>query len=150
MALIFASQSLSLVTESKVKALPLSILARLLTSTISSTFKAGTFLSSVSASVTLSAEHQVHISQSSPLSQILQSLSSSPLTTSIASISRLTAHILALLIDDPSSSRLNEGMDTISDTLEVLRNIAKTVEHDWISCPLASATDADIGEYFNV
>jgi hypothetical protein len=64
LALIFASQSLPLVTPSKVKALPLPILSRLLTTTISSTFKAGTFLSSVSASVTLSPQHQVHISVS--------------------------------------------------------------------------------------
>lgn len=62
LALILASQSLPLVAQHKLKALPLPILARLLTSTISSAFKAGTFLSSVSASVTLSSEHQVHIS----------------------------------------------------------------------------------------
>lgn len=62
LALIFASHSLPLVTQSKIKALPLPILSRLLTTTIASTFKAGTFLSSVSASVTLSPQHQVHIS----------------------------------------------------------------------------------------
>lgn len=62
LVLILASQSLPLVAQHKLKALPLHILARLLTSTISSAFKAGTFLSSVSASVTLSPNHQVHIS----------------------------------------------------------------------------------------
>ncbi|KAF8969004.1 hypothetical protein BDZ97DRAFT_1797362 [Flammula alnicola] len=144
LALILASQSLPLVAQSKLKALPLPILARLLTSTISSTFKAGTFLSSVSASVTLSPQHQVHISLSSPLAQTLQSLSSSPLTISIASISRLTANILALLIDQPSSSRLDEGMYTIYETLDVLREMAKQVERDWVSCPLASVMDDDI------
>lgn len=62
LALIFASQSLPLVHQHKLKALPLSTLARLLTATISSTFKSGTFLSSVSASVTLSPQHHAHIS----------------------------------------------------------------------------------------
>ncbi|KIM41760.1 hypothetical protein M413DRAFT_445001 [Hebeloma cylindrosporum] len=146
LVLILASQSLPLVEEKKRKALPLPILARLLTATISSTFKSGTFLSSISASVTLSPQHQVHISPSTPLVQTLQSMSSSPLTISIASISKLTANVLELLIDSPSSSRLNEGMDTISETLDVLRELAKQVERDWIACPLASCTDRDIAQ----
>lgn len=62
LALILASQSLPLIASNKLKTLPLTTLARLLTSTISSAFKAGTFLSSVSASATLSPDHQVHIS----------------------------------------------------------------------------------------
>ena len=74
-------------------------------------------------------------------------MSSSPLTISIAPISRLTANILELLIDSPSSSRLNDGMDTISQTLDALRELAKQVERDWIACPLASFTDRDIGTY---
>jgi hypothetical protein len=60
-------------------------------------------------------------------------MSSSPLTTSIASISRLTANVLELLIASPSSSRLNEGMDAISQTLDALRDLAKQVERDWIA-----------------
>ncbi|KDR82333.1 hypothetical protein GALMADRAFT_58520 [Galerina marginata CBS 339.88] len=144
LVLILASQSLPLVAENKLKALPLPSLARLLTSTISSAFKAGTFLSSVSASVTLSPNHQVHISPSSPLAQTLQSMLSSPLTASIPSISKLTANILALLIDSPSSSRLPDGMRSISEALDVCRDMAKQVERDWIACPLASFTDLDI------
>ncbi|KAJ3512387.1 hypothetical protein NLJ89_g3553 [Agrocybe chaxingu] len=144
LALILASQSLPLVAQNKLEALPLPALVRLLTSTITSTFKSGTFLSSVSASVTLSAEKQVHISHSSPLAQTLQSMSSSPLTTSIASISRLTANVLALLIDSPSSSRTPDNMYTISDTLDALRQMAKVLERDWIACPLASFTDLEI------
>jgi hypothetical protein len=49
------------VSEQKLKALPLPVFARLLTSTISSTFKAGTFLSSAPASVIISPQHQAHI-----------------------------------------------------------------------------------------
>jgi len=63
LVLILASESFPLVAEQKWKALPfLTTLARLLTTTICSTFEFGTFLSSVSASVTLSPQHQVHIS----------------------------------------------------------------------------------------
>ncbi|KAH9480173.1 hypothetical protein JR316_0006771 [Psilocybe cubensis] len=144
LVLILASQSLPLVARHKLKALPLPILARLLTSTISSAFKAGTFLSSVSASVTLSPNHQVHISPTSPLSQTLQSMSSSPLTKSMASVSRFTAYVLELLIDSPSLSRLSDGLCTISETLDTLQELTKVVERDWIACPLASFTDLDI------
>lgn len=62
LALILASQSLPLIAQDKLKVLPLANLAKLLTSTISSAFKGGAFLSSASASVTLSPQHQVHIS----------------------------------------------------------------------------------------
>ena len=61
MAAILAS-SLPLVHRHKIKALSLSTLARLLTSKISTSFNSGTFLSSVSASVTLSPQHHAHIS----------------------------------------------------------------------------------------
>jgi len=144
LALILASQCLPLVAKHRLEALPLPALARLLTSTIASTFKFGTFLSSASASVTLSAEKQVHISPTSPLAQVLQSLSSSPLTISIASISRLTAKVLSLMIDSPRSSRSKENLYTVSDTLDLMREMAKHVERDWISCPLASVTDEEI------
>jgi len=72
-------------------------------------------------------------------------MSSSPLTASIASISRLTAHVLALLIESPRSSRLVEGLYTISDSLDDMREMAKLIERDWIACPLASLTDLEIG-----
>ncbi|KAF8817202.1 hypothetical protein BYT27DRAFT_7205062 [Phlegmacium glaucopus] len=137
LALILASQSLPLVHQHKLKALPLSTLARLLTSTISSTFKSGTFLSSVSASITLSPQHHAHISTSSPLAQTLQSMASSPLTVSIAPISRLAAITLALLVDE-------DGLFTVSESLDILQQMAKQVERDWISCPLASFTDLEI------
>ena len=90
--------SLPLVHQHKLKALPLSTPARLLTSTISTSFNSGTFLSSVSASVTLSPQHHAHISvhhlfldrywKFYSLPRRLQSIASSPLTLSLASISR--------------------------------------------------------------
>ena len=59
--MILASQFLPLVAQHRLEALPLPAIATLLMSTISLTFKQGTFLSSVSASVTLSPGDQVHI-----------------------------------------------------------------------------------------
>ncbi|TFK24406.1 hypothetical protein FA15DRAFT_669639 [Coprinopsis marcescibilis] len=143
LALIFASQSFPLISQQKLKVLPLPILAQILTSTISTTFKNGTFLSAVSASVTLSSEHLVHISPSSAFAQTLQSIMTSPLTAAISSISRFTANVLSLLLDAPSS-HLDEDMRAVSDTLNSLREIAKTIEKDWISTSLASVTDAGI------
>ena len=67
-------------------------------------------------------------------------MSSSPLTVSIASISRLTAITLALLVDE-------DGLFTVSESLDILQQMAKQVERDWISCPLASFTDLEIGMF---
>lgn len=64
LSLVLASRSLPLVEKHRLEALPLRALARLLTTTIASTFKNGTFLSSISASVSLSPGQQVHISVS--------------------------------------------------------------------------------------
>ena len=90
LALIFASQSLPLVPRHKLKALPLSTLARLLTSTISSTFKSGTFLSSVSASITLSSQHHAHISVHQSL--LLTSIDTEHFIVFFASCPNLTIH----------------------------------------------------------
>lgn len=78
------------------------------------------------------------------MAQTLQSMSSSPLTTSIASIARLTANVLALLVEAPSSL-IFDGMRTINECFGILEEVARQVERDWISCPLANVTDLDIG-----
>ncbi|KAJ3500632.1 hypothetical protein NMY22_g19198 [Coprinellus aureogranulatus] len=139
-ALIFASQSFPLIPQNKLKVLPLPLLSQMLTSTICATFKNGTFLSSVSASVTLTPDNQVHISSSSAFAQTVQSITSSPLTASISSIARFTSNILSLLLDLPSS-HLDENMKAASHCLQSLQDVAKTVERDWISTSLASVTD---------
>ena len=70
-------------------------------------------------------------------------MASSPLTVSIAPISRLTAITLALLIDE-------DVLSTVSESLGILQQIAKQVERDWIVCPLASFTDLEIGMFQQV
>ncbi|KAJ2926403.1 hypothetical protein H1R20_g10695, partial [Candolleomyces eurysporus] len=143
MALIFASQSFPLIPQDKLKVLPLPMLSQILTSTICATFKSGTFLSSVSASVTLTPDNRVHISPSSAFAQTIHSIKTSPLTASISSIARFTANVLALLLDLPSS-HLDEHMRAVEHCLEALRDMAKKVERDWISTSLASVSDAEI------
>ncbi|EAU85803.1 hypothetical protein CC1G_05020 [Coprinopsis cinerea okayama7 len=144
LALIFASQSFPLISQNKLKVLPLPALAQILTLTIATTFKNGAFLSSVSASVTLSPEHQVHISPSSAFAQTLQSITTSPLTAAISSISRFTSNVLSLMLDSPSSSHFAEDVIAVWQTLDTLREVTKKVERDWISTSLASVTDAGI------
>ncbi|RXW20107.1 hypothetical protein EST38_g5738 [Candolleomyces aberdarensis] len=143
MALIFASQSFPLIPQDKLKVLPLPMLSQILTSTICATFKSGTFLSSVSASVTLTPDNRVHISPSSAFAQTIHSIKTSPLTAAISSIARFTANVLALLLDLPSS-HLDEHMRAVEHCLEALRDMAKKVERDWISTSLASVSDAEI------
>lgn len=145
LALVLASQSLPLVSQARLRALLIPVLARVLTSTISATFKSGTFISSISPSTSLTPEQHVHISSPSPLAKTLRSMSSSPLAASIPSICRFTANALALLLDYPTS-RTNEGMCTVSDTLKVLGDMSTKIETDWSKGALASATKDQIDE----
>ncbi|KAF9019185.1 hypothetical protein BDZ89DRAFT_1073211 [Hymenopellis radicata] len=102
-ALILSSQSLPLVVEDKLKALPLDILGRLLTSTISSAFTSGTFLTSPSALVKL------------------------PLLASVAPLSKLSSLTHSVLLD----SRPRDGLVTSQETLSSLEAICAQVEMDW-------------------
>ncbi|TFK39012.1 hypothetical protein BDQ12DRAFT_604733 [Crucibulum laeve] len=143
LALILASQSLPLVVRDKLKVLPLPMLTRALTTTISSTFKSGAFLSDLQASLK-SKDNKICIPSSSPMSQTLQSISSSPLMSSIASLSKLTATVLSLMLDTSSPTRVDEGMHTTSLTLETFREMSRQVETDWASTQLARASEDDI------
>lgn len=71
-------------------------------------------------------------------------MTSSPLTNSISSISKLTANVFCILLESPRPAAITDNYHTVSDSLDLLRDIAKTIERDWISCPLANATDSDI------
>ncbi|KAF8919054.1 hypothetical protein CPB85DRAFT_1430204 [Mucidula mucida] len=101
--LILSSQSLPLVVEDKLKALPLDILGRLLTSTISSAFTSGTFLTSSSAL-------------------------NSPLLASVAPLSKLSSLTHSVLLD----SRPRDGLLTAQETLSTLEAVCAQVETDWI------------------
>ncbi|KAG7440838.1 uncharacterized protein BT62DRAFT_1080517 [Guyanagaster necrorhizus] len=103
-ALILSSRSLPLISEEKLKALPLEILLQLLTSTISSAFLAGKFLSS-------------------PLPE-------SPLMASIAPLSKLSSLAHSLLLD----SRPKDGLMTAQATLMTLRELCAHVEADYRTC----------------
>ncbi|KAF7346109.1 hypothetical protein MSAN_01837600 [Mycena sanguinolenta] len=128
LALILASQSLVLVVPSKLKALPLSILADLLTFTVTSAFASGAFLSSPSSSVLFSST--------------LQTVNNSPLMESIASLSKLTALSITILCEH----RPTEGMVAAAAALEALRPLSRTLENDWIGSPLAKAVRTDAAD----
>ncbi|KAJ4481954.1 hypothetical protein J3R30DRAFT_3699258 [Lentinula aciculospora] len=97
LSLIFAAQSLPLVASSKLKALPLIALSRLLTVCIAETFSAGDFLR--------------------------QSAISDTLRPHIASLSRLEALVLSLALN----SRPREGLNSAQETLFRLHEMAVQV-----------------------
>jgi hypothetical protein len=66
-ALLVASQSLPLVSRTKLQILPLPTLIHLIVVAISSTLHSGKFLCELSASIVRQDEHHVHIPVSQPL-----------------------------------------------------------------------------------
>jgi hypothetical protein len=73
----------------------------------------------------------------------MQTLSSSPLTSSIAPLSKLTAMTLFLLFD----SHPLDGFSAAAETLMVLKNMTSNVESDWKDSKLAAVQeDAEICE----
>ncbi|KAK7048188.1 hypothetical protein R3P38DRAFT_3256846 [Favolaschia claudopus] len=127
LALILAAQSLTLVVPTKLKALPLSVLADLLVFTVTSAFASGTFLSAASSS------------KSSTSSPTLRAINESPLMEFIAPLSKLTALTLTIFIE----SRPAEGMVTAAAALAALQPLSKSLESDWIGGSMAKVLQAD-------
>ncbi|RDB15275.1 Peroxisomal biogenesis factor 8 [Hypsizygus marmoreus] len=139
LTLLLASQALPLIPTTKLKALPLSLLARFLTSTISSSFHHGTFLRSLPEST---SSGKIHIPISSSVAQTIQGMSSSPTMAAMASLSKLTALVLGTLKDDAPG-----GLNEASETLHAFKDIASNVENDWELSGLAGAkSDDDIAQ----
>ena len=69
-----------------------------------------------------------------------------PAFSSAASLSRLAARSLHSRLESSSDSKKSEGLRAASETLELLRDMVKHLEHDWSIAPLADATEGDIGE----
>ncbi|KAF9010153.1 hypothetical protein BDQ17DRAFT_1299826 [Cyathus striatus] len=144
LALIMAAQSLPLVDDKRLKALPLPILGRLLLSTISSAFDSGEFLSSMQPSISRNVIYKIDIPASSPLAHRIQVVSTSPIMASIASLSKLTAKVYALLLDAIYTSRVREALKSASFALQTVQDMAKKVELEWSSSSLADANENDI------
>lgn len=123
LALILASQSLPLLPTVKLQALPLPLLNYLLVSVVSSAFAHGTFLASLPKFI--SAE-PIQIPKNSTFAHSIQEMAFTPVMTSIAGLSRLTALVLGMLIDSPGGSLREAG-----ETLEMYRQMAGRVEQDW-------------------
>ncbi|KAF9465773.1 hypothetical protein BDZ94DRAFT_1159342 [Collybia nuda] len=135
LALILASQSVPLLPLIKLKALPLSFLAHLLTSTICSAFHDGTFLES---SDQILSKGPIHVLPTSPLAERVKAMSSSPIMAAIASLSKLTAVVLGALINSSAESLLEAA-----EVLDAFRWIAVNVERDWKTSPFASVRNED-------
>lgn len=82
--------------------------------------------------------------------QTLHVITGSPAFTSAASLSRLAARSLRSRLESSSDSDKSEGLRAASETLRLLRDMAKQLEHDWTIAPLAGATEHDIGEYMSM
>ena len=110
LTLILASQSLPHVRPTKLKALPLSLLVRLLTTTISSAFDRGNFL------------------------RMMPQLSANPIPTMqfMAALSRLTAVLLGVLVNSPKG-----GLTEAHESLETFRDISSQVERHWMASKLS-------------
>jgi hypothetical protein len=154
LALILASQSLPLLPTVKLRALPLSLLSHLLTSVISSAFAQGTFLALLPKFISAEPIHipvrpLIHIvsmkvyfpQKNSSFTLSIQETVSTPIMTSIAGLSKLTALVLGILIDSPGGS-LREA----EEALEIYRQMAGRVEQDWKGSKLSAVeNDEEIG-----
>ncbi|KAF8629292.1 hypothetical protein AX15_003525 [Amanita polypyramis BW_CC] len=141
LSLILASQCLSLVSRTKLKALPLSVLNRMLVSAITEAFHAGTFLSSLSTPSTSATRGSLRIPDSYGLH--LKTLMSSPAYSSLALLSKLTALTLELSLDT-RSQRIQQAMETSVRTLSAFEQMARVIEANWNSGPLLGRKDGDI------
>ncbi|KAF8895163.1 hypothetical protein BD779DRAFT_1497859 [Infundibulicybe gibba] len=146
LSLILASQSLPLINQEKLKALPLPVLSRVLATTISSAYHSGNLLSNLESSISPNNKgYKIYLPSESPIASTLDSIHSSTPIQSIAPLSRLTAKTLTLLLDSSSTSplRTRDAMDVLSDILTTFRDISHRVEDDWCKAPLAAVQAED-------
>ncbi|TFY64171.1 hypothetical protein EVG20_g6041 [Dentipellis fragilis] len=156
MALLFAAQFLPHVFPERLKALPLSMLCFHLMSSIETTFLLGTFLNDLASSCVtnsgghLSLTHKQDISQtafpyenpssmqrSSPLAMTLRMLTSSPLFTSVATLTKLLSRSIPLLME----SRPADGWHTVAQILDRLDVIAANIDEAWSQSALSSVEE---------
>ncbi|KAG6916031.1 hypothetical protein DXG01_008754 [Tephrocybe rancida] len=115
-----ASQSLPSIPKAKLKALPLSLLAGFLTSTIASAFHEGMFL------------------KEPVLGKTIQTMSSAPTMLALAGLSKLTALTLGILIESSTG-----GLLDAHSALQIFQTIATRIEQDWRGSKFASVRDEE-------
>ncbi|KAG6853946.1 hypothetical protein C0991_012270 [Blastosporella zonata] len=111
LTLILASQSLPSITTTKLKALPMSLLARLLTSTIASAFQEGNFMRDT---LNPSFDHAIQV------------MSTAPTMLALAGLSKSMALTLEILIETSSG-----GLQDAYDTLHIFQIMASRIEKNW-------------------
>ncbi|KZT23412.1 hypothetical protein NEOLEDRAFT_1069606 [Neolentinus lepideus HHB14362 ss-1] len=137
LALLMMSQFVPTIPSEKLKVLPLDALTSLLMSSISSVYHSGAFLVTLSDSFIRDAEGRLIAKAESSLPSVLHEVTSSPLYTSIAPLSRFCARCLSLLAD----RRPVDAWQAMARTLETLQSVAVRVESDWVKSPLAMVND---------
>ncbi|KAI0631994.1 hypothetical protein C8Q77DRAFT_1210348 [Trametes polyzona] len=136
LAVLIASQCAQCIAAERLQALPLSVVADVLMTTIDRSFYGGAFLAVASMSASTDSEGRVRISSATPFAQNAASISSSPYVSSMSSLARFMARVLTVLVE----SRRAAGWETIGHTLKRLQALTAAVERDWEKCPLARIT----------
>ncbi|OBZ71176.1 hypothetical protein A0H81_08651 [Grifola frondosa] len=136
LAMLMSAQFAPLISAHRLKALPLPLVADLLTSTVVSAFQDGTFLSNANASCSQDAAAS-RIASTSSFAQIVNALASSSLMGSMAPLSRFCAQALSVAAE----SRPLHGWPAMAQTMRRLESLTSTLEADWAKTPLAALTD---------
>ncbi|KAI0320160.1 hypothetical protein OF83DRAFT_656818 [Amylostereum chailletii] len=159
LSLLHAAQFLHQVSSERLTVLPLAVLSSHFLSTIETVFLHGNFLSSLPSSCTTDSQHKLCLTtrpktaarpsfpyedtgvyqQASPLSISLRTVTSSTLFASVASLARMTAKIIPLLVD----SRPQDGWPSMQEVLQRLERMAALVERDWSQSALANVDNED-------
>jgi hypothetical protein len=80
------------------------------------------------------------------MAKTLYGITTSPVLGSAASLTRLGALSLRLLLESHSTSRVAKGLGASIETLRVLRDLAMQVEEGWNEGHLADIPEHDISE----
>jgi hypothetical protein len=132
-------------------------------STLETAFQSGQFLSSLPTSSSFDAQRKVKLTlhrdgsarhsfpyeesgafaQTSELSLTLPAMTSSHIFAYVASLSRLVAQVVPLLV----KSRPVEGWKSMENILKRLKSMSSLIELHWAQSPMASVdSDDDIGK----
>lgn len=141
-------------------------LGRLCLNAIDETFHSGSFLATLSVSTErtdsrvriLVSHHRAvpvaklvfmsHIQPESSLSQIVNTISTTPTFASIAFLAKLTSRATLEMSEAKSRSVRIQAWDLLAHLTETLQLLAVKIEESWLSSPLAAvASDSEIGDF---
>ncbi|PFH53347.1 hypothetical protein AMATHDRAFT_1408 [Amanita thiersii Skay4041] len=141
LSLILASQCLPLASKTRLKALPLPVLTRILVSIVLQTIDSGSYMSDLSQVADFSTNTTLHIPHS--FAHKLRNMASSPPYVYIASLSKLMALALELMLDS-RPHLIPQAIDAAIEVLSSYRQVSKNLESNWNTCPLLGRRDEEI------